>query len=290
MFQDLQSAQHLVLSSEMRDLLVSSGMNLLAAVLILIVGWTAASWLAGWVRRLLNRAEHFDATLKPITVSLVRYTVIIVTILAVLNRFGVQTTSLIAVIGAAGLAIGLAIQGTLSNVAAGVMLLLLRPFRVGDYIDIGGTGGTVRAIGLFTTELVSPDLIYIAMPNSQIFGGTIANYSREPTRRINFTVGIDYADDIDTAQKIVMDVMKADSRVLADPAPMAPVGALGASSVDIIVRCWVHNSQYWNVLFDLQKAVKLALDAGGITIPFPQRVVTLRQEPGAAPPTPNAPE
>lgn len=142
------------------------------------------------------------------------------------------------------------------------MLLLRRgPFRIGDYIDIGGTGGT------------------------------IVNCSREPTRRINFSVGIDYSDDITAAQEIVMKVMAADSRVLRDPVPLAPVGALGASSVDIIVRCWVCNSNYWNVLFDLQKAVKLALDTGGITIPFPQRVVTLRQETGASiSPTPNAPD
>lgn len=290
MLQDLQMAEQFILSDQLRHVLVNGGMNLLAAVLILIVGWMAAGWMAAWVRRIVDRSDRFDSTLKPITVSLVRYTVLAVTILAVLNRFGVQTTSLIAVIGAAGLAVGLALQGTLSNVAAGAMLLVLRPFRVGDYIDLGGTGGTVREIGLFTTTMISPDLVFISVPNSQVFGGTITNYSREPTRRINFTVGIDYADDIDTAQKIVMDVLKSDSRVLSDPAPMAPVGALGASSVDIIVRCWVPNSQYWDVLFDLQKAVKLALDAGGITIPFPQRVVTLRPEPGAASTTPNAPD
>ena len=291
MYQELQTAQQFILSDELRELLVSGGVNLTAAILILIAGWTAASWLASWLRRVLVRAEHFDTTLKPIAVSLVRYSVMAITLLAVLNRFGVQTTSLIAVVGAAGLAVGLAIQGTLSNVAAGVMLLLLRPFRVGDYIDIGGTGCTVREIGLFSTELVSADQVYISMPNAQIFGGTIVNYSREPTRRINFSVGIDYSDDITAAQEIVMKVMAADSRVLRYPAPLAPVGALGASSVDIIVRCWVCNSDYWDVQFDLQKAVKLALDAGGITIPFPQRVVTLRQEAGAsASPTPNAPD
>jgi small conductance mechanosensitive channel len=278
MLQDLHTAQQFIFSDELRNLLVNSGINFVAAVLILILGWTAAGWLAAWMRRILSRARHFDETLKPITVSVVRYTVLIVTLLAVLNRFGVQTTSLIAVIGAAGLAVGLAIQGALSNVAAGVMLLLLRPFRVGDYIDVGGTGGTVRAIGLFTTEMISPDLVYIAMPNSQIFSGTITNYSREPTRRINFTVGIDYSDDIETAQKIVIGVMESEPRVLKDPKPIAPVGALGASSVDIIVRCWVRNSDYWDVFFELQKAVKLALDAGGITIPFPQRVVTLRHD------------
>ncbi|MBU6472709.1 MAG: mechanosensitive ion channel, partial [Alphaproteobacteria bacterium] len=198
------------------------------------------------------------------------------------HRFGVETTSLIAVIGAAGLAVGLAIQGTLSNVAAGVMLLFLRPFRIGDYVEAAGQGGTVREIGLFTTILLSADLVYISVPNASIFGGTIINYSREPTRRINFTVGIDYSDDIAAAQKIVIGVMESDPRVLKSPKPMAPVGALGASAVEIVVRCWVPNAVYWDTLFDLQKAVKLALDGGGITIPFPQHVVTFRNGPAPA--------
>ncbi len=220
-----------------------------------------------------------------------RYSVVAVTLIAVLHRFGVETTSLIAVVGAAGLAIGLAIQGTLSNVAAGAMLLMLRPFRIGDFIEANGQGGTVREIGLFTTLMVSPDLIFVSIPNSQIFNGTIINYSREPIRRINFTVGIDYSDDIDAAQTIILGVLDADLRVLSDPKPMAPVGGLGASSVDIIVRCWVRTPDYWEALFALQKAVKLALDAGGITIPFPQHVVQFR--PGtdsAANPAPVPPE
>lgn len=279
MFQNLSLAQHSALIEQIRTFLVSSGINFLAAVLILVAGWIIAGSVSAWTRRMLDRSHHIDATLKPITVSLVRYTILIVTVIAVLNRFGVQTTSLIAVIGAAGLAVGLALQGTLSNVAAGAMLLMLRPFRTGDYVEVNGQGGTVREIGLFTTTLTSPDLIYISIPNSQIFNGTIVNYSREPNRRINFTVGIDYADEIDKAQAIVLDVLRNDPRVLKDPAPMVPVGALGASSVDLIVRCWVPNSEYWNVFFDLQKGVKLALDAGGITIPFPQRVVTMRPGP-----------
>ena len=282
MLQNFSLPDHVALTEQIRAYLVSSGMNFLAAVLILILGWTIAGWLAGWTRRALARSHHFDDTLKPITVSLVRYSIVIVTIIAVLHRFGVETTSLIAVLGAAGLAVGLALQGTLSNVAAGAMLLLLRPFRIGDFIEANGQGGTVREIGLFTTVMTSPDLIYVSIPNSQIFNGTILNYSHEPTRRINFTVGIDYSDEIDKAQAIIQGVLDADPRVLKDPAPMVPVGALGASSVDLIVRCWVCTGDYWSVLFDLQKAVKLALDAGGITIPFPQRVVTMRPGPETA--------
>lgn len=283
MFQSLSLAEHSPLLEQARTYLLSGGVSLLSAVLILIAGWIVSSWLSGWMRRVLARSDRFDETLKPITVSLVRYTVLIITLVAVLNRFGVQTTSLIAVIGAAGLAIGLAMQGTLSNVAAGAMLLMLRPFRAGDYVEVGGQGGTVREIGLFTTVLTTPDLIYISVPNSQIFNGTIVNYSREPTRRVNFTVGIDYADDIDKAQAIVLALMEKDGRIHKDPAPMVPVGALGASSVDLIVRCWVANPDYWAVLFDLQKSIKQALDAGGITIPFPQRVVTLKQDGGTPP-------
>ena len=287
MLQDLPIPHHFAFTEQIREFLLSSSINFLAAVLILVIGWTAASWLASWVRRLLRRTTHFDETLKPITVSLVRYSVLALTVLSVLHRFGVQTASLIAVLGAAGLAVGLAIQGTLSNVAAGVMLLLLRPFRIGDYVETNGQTGTVREIGLFATALTSADLVYISIPNAQIFSSAIINYSREPNRRVNFTVGIDYADDIDTAQKIVMTVLASDARVLKDPQPMAPVGGLGASSVDIIVRCWVCNSDYWDVLYDLQKRIKLALDAGGITIPFPQQVVALRQQ-QAAPASPSA--
>ena len=283
MVRDLVSASGIVLPEHLRTLLLSGGMDLLAAVLILIVGWTLAGWLSDWTRRTLDRAHRFDETLKPITVSLVRYSVLVVTVLAVLRRFGVETTSIIAIIGAAGLAIGLAIQGALSNVAAGVMLLFLRPFRAGDYIEAAGQGGTVREIGLFTTILLSADLVYISVPNASIFGGTIINYSREPTRRINFNVGIDYSDDIAAAQKIVLGVLENDSRVLKAPKPVTPVGALGASSVEIVVRCWVPNAVYWDTLFDLQKTVKLALDAGGITIAFPQHVVTFRNGPAPTP-------
>lgn len=211
-----------------------------------------------------------------------RYTIVAVTILAVLQRFGVQTASLIAVMGAAGLAVGLAMQGTLSNVAAGVMLLILRPFHIGDYIDVSGTGGTVREIGLFTTTLATADLVYVSMPNASIFNSIIINYSREPVRRINFTVGIDYEDDIDKAQQIALEILSNDEKILKDPTPIVPVSNLGESSVDLYIRCWVRTPDYWDRLFHLQKTVKQAFDAAGISIPFPQRVITLRQANGAS--------
>ncbi|HET7333539.1 MAG TPA: mechanosensitive ion channel domain-containing protein [Rhizomicrobium sp.] len=266
----------------LQTIAIDSGLNLVSAILILIIGWIVAGWAARWTRAGLNRVPQFDETLKPLLVSTVRYLIVAITIIAVLQRFGVQTASLIAVMGAAGLAVGLAMQGTLSNVAAGVMLLILRPFRIGDYIDVSGTGGTVREIGLFTTTLATADLVYVSMPNASIFNSVIVNYSREPVRRINFTVGIDYEDDIDKAQQIALDILNNDEKILKDPAPMVPVANLGESSVDLYIRCWVRNSDYWDRMFYLQKAVKQAFDAAGISIPFPQRVVTMRQANGAS--------
>jgi small conductance mechanosensitive channel len=259
-------------------LLIDQGLNLLGAVIILIVGWIVAGWLSNLADRGLSRLANFDPTLKPLFVKTVRYVIIGVTLLAVLQRFGFQTTSLIAILGAAGLALGLALQGTLSDVAAGVMLLFLRPFAVGDTIQASGTTGTVREIGLFTTNVVTPDMIFVSLPNGKIFGSVITNYSRELTRRINFTVGIDYADDIDKAQQIALDILKSDPRVLDIPAPSVPVGELAASSVNLIVRCWVASSDYGTALFDLQKAVKLAFDKGGIGMPFPQQTLSFRTD------------
>lgn len=259
-------------------LLVDQGLNLLAAILILVIGWFIAGWTENLTRRALDRIPRLDVTLKPLLRKTVRYGILAVTILAVLGRFGIQTTSLIAVLGAAGLALGLALQGTLSDVAAGVMLLILRPFHIGDTIDIAGTVGTVREIGLFRTYMVTPDAIYISMPNSKIFSATIINYSREPTRRINLIVGIDYTDDIDKAQAIALDLLKKDSRVLKSPEPLVAVNDLGESSVNLVVRGWTASTDYWSTLFDLQKAVKQGFDKAGISIPFPQQVLSIRSD------------
>lgn len=265
--------------------LFNGAINVLLAVLILAVGWTIAHWLSGWLRKVLARSNHIDETIKPLLVKSVNYVVLAITLVAVLSQFGVQTTSVIALLGAAGLAIGLALQGALSNVASGVMLLVLRPFRVGDYVVVAGnTGGTVREIGLFNTVLITPDMVYIAVPNSQIFGGAITNYTREETRRINIVVGIDYEDDIDKAQAILLDIMNSDERVLKVPAPVAPVNELASSSVNLIARCFVLNTQYWDIFFDMQKAIKVRFDGAGITIPFPQQTGSIRPLKLAAPP------
>jgi small conductance mechanosensitive channel len=196
----------------------------------------------------------------------------------VLQRFGVETTSLIALLGAAGVAIGLALQGTLSNVAAGVMLLVLRPFRVGDTILTAGQSGTVREIGLFTTALISDDLAYVSIANAAIFGGVILNKSREPTRRINFIVSIDFANEIDSAQKIVLDVLRSDPRVFDSPPPQTGIAALHECAVDIVVRCWVRNADYEPALFAVQKAVKDRFHAACIGIPTRRQAATARAE------------
>jgi small conductance mechanosensitive channel len=258
--------------------LLGDAANLVEAVLILIAGWIAARWLARWTRRGLNRLHHFDETLKPLLSSIVRYAILVATFIAVLQRFGVETTSLIAVFGAAGIAIGLALQGTLSNVASGVMLLILRPFRVGDGIQAAGQSGTVREIGLFTTILISDDLAYVSIPNASIFGGVIVNNSREPTRRINFIVSIDFSNEIDSAQKIVLDVLKSDPRVLTAPPPQTGVAALHEYAIDIVVRCWVHNADNEAVLFAVQKAIKDRFHDAGITIPARRQTSAARAE------------
>jgi len=251
-------------------LIVDHGLSFVSAILILILGY----WFAGHARTLtitaLKRLPHFDRTLQNFFGSLVRYVIIIFTVLAVLAKFGVQTASLIAVLGAAGLAIGLALQGTLTNVAAGVMLLIFRPFKAGDYVEVaGGLGGTIVELSLFTTELVTPDNLRITMPNGEIWAAPVKNYSHHATRRADIIVGISYGDDIGKAIAALKDVADKDARVLKNPEPLAVVSALSASSVDMMLRVWMKNADYWPVRFDLTRAVKERMDAEGITIPFP---------------------
>lgn len=249
------------------------GLDVLGALAILIVGWMIAGWVRSTVSNGLGKVPNMDGTLRPFIANLVRWVVLAFVIVAVLNQFGVETTSIIAVLGAAGLAIGLALQGTLSNVASGVMLLVLRPFKTGDFIDAGGLAGTVVEIGLFTSEIKTADGVYIMAPNSQIWNSTITNFSRNATRRIDILMGISYDDDIDTAQKTLQDLMEADDRVLKDPAPTTMVMSLGDSSVNVNMRFWVNNSDYWAVLFDMNKAAKVGIEGAGCSIPYPQQDV-----------------
>ena len=253
------------------------GLKVVGALVVLIVG----RWAAGWVRKVVRQSlerSNLDATLIPFIAGIVYYLLLTVVVIAVLGLFGIQTTSLIAVLGAAGLAVGLALQGTLSNFAAGVMLLILRPFRVGDYVEAGGTAGSVVEVGIFTTTLNTPDNVMILVPNAAIYGDVVKNYSANDTRRNDLSVGIGYGDDIGTAIEVIRKVLAADDRVLPDPAPVIAVGGLGDSSVDFVVRPWCRKEDYWPLRFDLTRKLKEELEAGGCSIPFPQRDVHLIRE------------
>ncbi|HXS05417.1 MAG TPA: mechanosensitive ion channel domain-containing protein [Rhizomicrobium sp.] len=262
---------------QLQVLLVNGGIRFLAAIAILVIGWILATYIKRWIQAGLERIP-FDETLKPLLASLFRYAVLVLTFVLVLGQFGVQTTGLIAVLGAAGLAIGLALQGTLSNVAAGVMLLILRPFRVGHYIQASGHEGTVREIGLFTSILVTRDSIYVSIPNSAIFGGTIVNYTREPYRRINFTVAVDFANDLDAIEAAITEAVVANKHVLKKPEPWIGVSALHEYSVLLFVRAHVVSRDYWQALPSLQKDVKRALDKSGALIAVPRQAPAVRKE------------
>ena len=254
------------------------GLKIIGAVAILIVGWIAAGWVSGAVGKALRKAERMDETLARFFVSAVRYLILVVTVIMMLSQFGVQMASLLVVLSTAGLAVGLALQGTLSNVAAGVMLLLFRPFKIGDFVDVGGHAGTIQAISLFVTEMATPDNVHIVVPNSQVWGSSVVNFSHHSTRRVDIVVGIGYEDDIDKAMTTITDVIEADGRSHADPAPMVAVTDLGDNSVNFTVRIWCDAGDYWGVKFDMTKAIKEALDGAGVNIPYPQRTVHLVKE------------
>lgn len=270
------------LRDQVTEILTTYGLEVLGAIAILVVGWILAGWARAGTRRALNRVRWMDDTVRPIFAAVVGYLVLAITLIAVLNQFGVQTASIIAVLGAAGLAVGLALQGTLSNVAAGVMLLFLRPFKVGDYIEAGGASGTVKEVGLFNTELATPDNVYIVVPNSAIFSQDIANYSRYATRRLDIPVGVAYDADLSKAMTVLTAALEADGRALPDPAPQVMVMELGDSAITLNLRFWVNAADLWPCKWAMNKAVKEALDDAGIEIPFPQRVVHMKTEPPAA--------
>lgn len=270
----------IVAEPSLQTYLIDGGLNLFAGIAILIVGWWLAKRASEWTRDGLDRLHNFDETLKPLVVSLVRYGIWIASVIAVLERFGVATTSLIALMGAAGLAVGLALQGTLSNVASGVMLIALRPFRVGDWITVvtPNQSGTVREIGLFTTILISADQAYVSLPNSAIFSSAIINASREPIARLNFTISIDAASDVDTGLKIITDTMYADARILKVPPAQTGVVSLKDHAVELLVRCWVHTADGEMVKFDLQKAIRERFLRAGISFPVQRLLQDAHQD------------
>ena len=250
---------------------IEYGVDIVGAIVLLIIGWTVAGWARRGIRHALERVPRMDETLKPFLAKLVWYVTMAFVLVAVLSQFGVQTTSVIAVLGAAGLAIGLALQGTLANVASGVMLLFLRPFNIGDYVDAGGIAGTVVEIGLFNTEIKTSKGLCLIVPNKIIWESPITNFSRNPTRRFDITVGISYGDDVNGATDLLMGLLTGDERILDDPEPLAVVEELGDSAVIINLRAWTRAEDFWAAVWDLKKAIKVEFEVAGYSIPFPQR-------------------
>lgn len=262
--------------------------NLAAALAILLVTLWGAQWLAGLVTRAVGRVHRrysSDTTLPSFVGSLVRWTVIVVGMAAALQQLGVQTASILAVLGAASLAVGLALQGALSNVAAGVMLLVLRPYRIGDFVEINGRMGTVKGLDLFVTQLSDPDNLSVFMPNSKVFGEMIVNYSQPHYRRMELHFHIDYADNMDLALSLLLDCAKAEPRVLAKPAPWAKVTGLADSAVTVTLRAWAANDDYWDARYDMIKQVKETFEAAGLSFPYPHQVTVTKTDKAApAPP------
>ena len=257
-----------------QQLVVQYGIRILAAAIVLVVG----RWVALGARRIIERLMEkgsLDQTIVKFTGNLSYFALLAFAVLAALNQLGIQTTSFIAVLGAAGLAVGLALQGSLSNFAAGFLMILFRPFKLGDFIEAAGTAGTVEEIQIFTTTLRTADNKTVIVPNAKLTADNIVNWSAKGTRRVDMIFGIGYGDDIDKARSIIQGIIADDDRVLKDPAPLVALWQLGESSVDFVVRPWVKTSDYWNVWFDVTEKVKKAFDAQGISIPYPQRDVHL---------------
>jgi small conductance mechanosensitive channel len=255
------------------------GTRLLAALVIFVVGRWIAKGLTKLVERLLERS-NVDPTLIKFSGSVIYIALLTFVILAALAQLGIQTTSFIAVLGAAGLAVGLALQGSLANFAAGFLMILFRPFKVGDFIEGGGVAGTVEQIHIFTTTIITPDNKTVIVPNAKLTGDNIVNWTVKGTRRVDMVFGIGYGDDIDKAKEVMAEVLSKESRILKDPAPTIAVSELADSSVNFVVRPWVKADDYWSVYFAITENVKKALDAAGISIPFPQRDVHVYQQKG----------
>lgn len=260
--------------------------GLVSAIAVLCIGYLAAVWAARGANRLLGRAGRLEPTLVPVITATVRYTIMIVISVAALSQLGVQTTSLLAALGAAGLAIGLALQGTLQNIAAGIMILWLRPFRIGEYVDNGSIAGTVREVGLFATTIDTYDGIFRFVPNADLWNAPITNFSRNPTRMTDMAIGIGYGSNIKRARDILLELAAADKRVRRIPEPIVFVDDLGDSAVVLRYRVWIGTNDFWATQRALLEEAKRRFDAEGIEIPFPQRVVHMAA--GANPEEPAA--
>ena len=262
------------LTTKIWELLTIYGLKVIAAVAVYVVGrWIAKGFGRLCVRMLTKR--NVDPTLVSFAGSMTHIGLLVFFILAALAQLGIQTTAFIAVIGAAGLAIGLALQGSLANFAAGFLMIVFRPFKVNDYIEGAGIGGTVEKIQIFTTQLRTPDNKTVIIPNAKLTEDNIINYTTKGTRRVDMVFGIGYGDDMDKAKKVIGGVLEKDERILKDPAPTIGVSELADSSVNFVVRPWVNGADYWNVYFNTMESIKKQFNAEGITIPFPQQDVHL---------------
>ena len=259
---------------KLQEVVTLYGLRILAAVAIFIVGRWVARGFKGLAVRALTKA-NVDETLISFLGNLTYVTLLVFVIIAAVNQLGVQTTSFIAILGAAGLAVGLALQGSLANFAAGVLMIIFRPFRVGDYVEGGGTAGIVEEIQIFTTKLRTPDNKAIIVPNAKITGDNIVNYSVKDSRRMDMIVGVSYDDDYDQVKAVLEDILNKDGRILEEPAPKIGILEFGDNSVNFAFRPWVKTAEYWDVYFDLTEAIKKRFDEEGISIPYPQRDVHL---------------
>ncbi len=263
--------------SKISGYLAVYGIRVLGAIAIFIIGKWIVKLIKKAIIKVMEKAK-VDPTLITFLGNLSYMLLLTFVILAALSNLGVNTTSFIAVLGAAGLAVGLALQGSLSNFGAGVLLILLGHFKVGDYVEAGGVAGTVEAVRIFNTVFRTPDNRVIIVPNSNIIGGNIINYSAKETRKIDITVGVSYDDDIRAVKGELQRILQEDERILKDPAPFVAVGELADSSVNFVIRPWVKAADYWNVYFDLIEKIKLRFDEKGFTIPYPQQDIHLYQE------------
>ncbi|HKI74110.1 MAG TPA: mechanosensitive ion channel domain-containing protein [Pseudomonadales bacterium] len=253
------------------------GIKIVAALAIFIIGRWAAKLFANVVRHGMEKAR-VDAMLARFAGNLSYFALLAFVVIAAINQLGVQTTSFVAVLGAAGLAVGLALQGSLSNFAAGVLIVLFRPYKVGDYIECAGVAGTVEELQIFTTVLKSPDNKRIVVPNSHVMGGIIVNYSTMAHRRIDLVIGVSYDSDLDKVRQVLNDILSSDERILTDPAPVIGIAALADSSVNFNVRPWTESANYWPLYYHLNETIKKRFDEEGIGIPFPQRDVHIHQQ------------
>ncbi len=270
--ESISSAGNWIAKNE--GLLIQYAVNIVAAILILIVGSIIARLISNGVARLM-RARGIDETVNHFLAAMLRYAILAFTFIAVLGRLGVQTTSVIAVMGAAGLAVGLALQGSLSNFAAGVLIVAFRPFKAGEFVQVGAVSGTVDNVQIFSTTLRTPDNKTIIVPNGKIISSEIINYSREPSRRVDITVGVGYNADIDQVKSVLGAVVEADPRIMKSKDITIRLNEMAPSSLNFVVRVWTKNSDYWSVYFDLMENFKKTLDANNIGIPFPQMDVHL---------------